>query len=393
MHFRRPLINTLVDMPDETPFYEASDSIVEAGGADLLKCYQCGTCTSVCPWRLTASMETRKMIHLAQLGLSGYEDDTLWRCVTCYRCVESCPRGVGITDVVAAARSLMVEIGSVPRSLSTALGSLKASRNPWQGEPEGRRAWMEKAGLPAYGSSCHLLLFPCCTSIYEKEAQKASLAFAALLREAGVMAGLLPSGGVCCGDLAVRAGARALFEGLRGELNGEFEGLGFPPAAVLSPHCLVTLARHAGITSTLRHHTQVLSGLLREGKLKVAKRAGVRITYHDPCYLGRWSGIYEEPRSILRAAAGENFVEMERNRAMAVCCGGGGGGAFSDVARPERLGVLRVRQAVETGAEVIATACPYCMTMLADGILAGGFEGKIVVRDIAQILLDAVIPG
>jgi Fe-S oxidoreductase len=379
-------------MTDEIPCYEVSDSIAEAGGADMLKCYQCGTCTSVCPWRLTASMETRRMIHLAQLGLGGYEDDTLWRCVTCRRCVESCPRGVGITDVVAAARSLMVDIGSMPRPLSAALGSLKASGNPWQGEPRERKSWMEKAGLAAYDSKCHVLLFPCCTNIYDREARRASFAFTGLLREAGVTAGLLPSGGLCCGDVAVRAGARGIFEGLRRDLVGEFETLGFPPVVVLSPHCLVTLAGSAGFGSKVRHYTQVLSELLLEGKLKIRKRTGVRITYHDPCYLGRWSGIYEEPRSILMAAAGENFIEMEMSRAETVCCGGGGGGAFSDVARTERLGVLRAGQAIETGAEVIATACPYCMTMLGDGILAGGFEGKIAVKDIAQVLLDAVAP-
>jgi Fe-S oxidoreductase len=380
-------------MTDEIPCYEVSDSIAEAGGADMLKCYQCGTCTSVCPWRLTASMETRKMIHLAQLGLGGYEDDALWRCVTCRRCVESCPRGVGITDVAAAARSLMVDIGSMPRPLSAALGSLKASGNPWQGEPEGRKIWMERAGLAAYDSRCNVLLFPCCTNIYDQEARKASLALAGLLREAGVTAGLLPSGGLCCGDLAVRAGARGIFEGLGRDLVGQLETLGFPPVVVLSPHCLVTMAGTAGFGSKVRHYTQVLSELLSEGKLKIRKRTGVKITYHDPCYLGRWSGIYEEPRSILRAAAGENFIEMEMSRAETVCCGGGGGGAFSDVARTERLGVLRAGQAIETGAEVIATACPYCMTMLGDGILAGGFEGKIAVKDIAQVLLDAVAPG
>lgn len=376
-------------MQDDTPFYEVSDSIVEAGGADLLKCYQCGVCTSVCPWRLTASMETRRMMHLAQLGMSGYEDEALWRCVTCYRCAELCPRGVGITDVVAAARSLMVEIGSVPRPISAALGSLRVSKNPWQGDQEQRKVWMEKAGLKSFDSGCSYLLFPCCTNIFDAEAKKSAFAFTRLLRSAGVKVGLPPSGGVCCGDLAVRAGARDIFNELKKDLIEDFGACHYPPSIVFSPHCLVTLKRSAGIPSEFFHYTQVLSTLLGEGRVEVKKKLEVKVTYHDPCYLGRWSGIYEEPRHVLRAAAGENFVEMERNRSMAVCCGGGGGGAFSEVAAAERLGVLRVRQAVEAGADIIATACPLCMTMLNDGVLASNLEGKVAVRDIASLLLEA----
>jgi Fe-S oxidoreductase len=380
-------------MPDETPFYEVSDAIAEAGGADMLKCYQCGTCTSVCPWRLTATMETRRMMHLAQLGLAGYEDETLWRCVTCYRCAEQCPRGVGITDVVAAARSLMAEVGSVPRSVSAAVGSLRASRNPWQGDRAQRSAWAAKAGLSAFVAADAMMLLPCCTSIFDARAQKGALAFARLLRLAGVRAGLPASGGICCGDLAVRTGAKDLALEIGEEQREDFRAAGFPLAAVLSPHCLVTLTRSAGISSPVRHYTQVLSALLDEGKLKVSARIGAKVTYHDPCYLGRWSGIYEEPRSVLRAAAGENFVEMERSRAMAVCCGGGGGGAFSDVPPAERLGVLRVREALETGAGIIATACPLCMLMLDDGVLASNQEGRIRVVDIATLLLEAVEGG
>ncbi|MFH1435912.1 MAG: (Fe-S)-binding protein [Pseudomonadota bacterium] len=377
-------------MSRETPFYEVSDSIVEAGGADLLKCYQCGTCTSACPWNLSASMQTRKMMHQAQLGLSGYEDDELWRCVTCLRCAELCPRGVGITDVVAAARSIMVEVGSVPRPVATALGSLKAGQNPWQGEKEQARSWMQKAGLERFREGHDAVLFPCCTNVYEPEARKASLDLAELLRRAGVAAGVLPSVSICCGDLAVRTGAGKVFSGLKEKLLQEFEGIGSTQAVVTSPHCLVTLARSVAPAARVVHYVQVLARHLEEGKLNIRTKLQARVTYHDPCYLGRWSGVYEPPRSVLKAVAGDNLVEMARNRSMAVCCGGGGGGVFSEVPKEERLGVLRVGHALETGAEIIATACPYCMAMLSDGILAAGAEDRLVVKDIAQLLLEAI---
>jgi Fe-S oxidoreductase len=377
-------------MPFEKPFYEVSDSIVDSGGRDLLSCYQCGTCTSVCPWRLTASMEIRRMMHLGQLGLSGYEETTLWRCVTCRRCVDMCPRGVGITDVVAAARSLMVDIGSVPRSVGTALGSLKASRNPWQGEQKQREAWMKKAGLQTFDAGCSLLLFPCCTSVFDPLSQKGSLAFAALLEKAGVRAGLPSSGGICCGDLAVRAGAGGLFEELRKELEQEFNALHHPPTVVHSPHCMVTLRESAHMAAAFTHYTQVLWSLLEQGRLKVSVKIEEKVTYQDPCYLGRISGVYEEPRNILKALAGDGFVEMERNRSTAVCCGGGGGGAFSEVDRSERLGVLRAKEAAESGARILATACPLCTVMLSDGILAAGLENELRVMDIASLLLDSI---
>jgi len=378
-------------MPEEIPSFEVSDAIVEAGGGDLLRCFQCGTCTSVCPWKITSSMRTRMMIHLQQLGLEGYEESELWRCVTCRNCVQNCPRGVGIIDVVSSARSIMVELGSLPRSLQSALSSLRANGNPWQGDNSVRSNLSEKIGIPVFSEGFDYIFFPCCTSIYDREGEKSLKAISFLLNKSGIRAGLLPSGGVCCGDVAKRSGAIDIVTELHEKLLTEFDSLNWARPIFVSPHCFVMMKDdfiEQGVMPL--HYIQVLSRLIEEGILKVDKKINAKVTYHDPCYLGRWSGIYEEPRKILRAIAGENFVEMERNRENSICCGGGGGGAFMEVRPQERLAVMRVREGIETGAQVIATACPYCMVMLQDGILAGGLEGKIVVKDVAQILVEAV---
>lgn len=379
-------------MQEKVPFYEVSDSIVEGGGRSVLKCMQCGTCTAVCPWNLSTDFGVRTMMHLMQLGLEGYEQRQLWMCATCLRCETACPREVKLTEIVRSARAIMYEIGSVPRTISAAVGSIRVSLNPWQGSAQEARKTFEKVGLDRWNDSCDYLIFPCCTNVFDPDSRRTLEDILKIFRSVGIKAGAIEPLGICCGDLAYRTGAGDVFERVKKKLTEQFVQCSSAEVVVISPHCYVTLKRQFPHLKII-HYTQVLWKIIEEGRIHFKDSSGssVTVTYHDPCYAGRYEGIYDEPRQIIRAVPAVNFVEMERNRSYAICCGGGGGGAFSEVSVSQRLGVIRMREALGSGAETVLTACPFCKMMLSDGAMAGGMEGKISVEDIASFLLRYLI--
>jgi len=378
-------------MTDLAPMREVSDLLVESGGEDLLSCFQCGTCTGVCPVGITSVMRVREIIHMMQLGLEGFESEDLWKCLTCHTCVERCPRGVGIAEVISIARSIMVETGTYPKSLQTAVGSLSAAGNPWQGEPDQRRDWAKDLKIEQFDPEKHeYVLFVCCTQAFDPRTKATARAAVKVLSAAGAGFGLLPmEKEICCGDLALRVGANDQFESLKNRLGPTLEECG-TKVVVLSPHCRETFnnSYENGFESV--HIVELLAGLLEEGRLEIKKPFEKKVTYHDPCYLGRRGGVYEAPRKLLRAVPGLEFVEMDRNRARSICCGGGGGGAFSETEKDERLAPLRINQASETDASVIATACPYCILMLEDAVTTQNMEDDLRVMDVIEILAECL---
>jgi len=370
---------------------EVSEAAIEAGGRDILKCYQCGTCTAVCPWGLTASLRVREMMHLLQIGLEGFESDDLWRCVTCHACVERCPRGVGIAEVFESVRSLLVAAGTYPKPLAAAVGSLSAAGNPWQGDPGLRRDWAADLDVEKFDQKKHdILLFVCCTPAYDPRTKGMARAAMKLLRAAGVRVGLLPmEHETCCGDLAVRVGAKDLFESLRGRLGPRLQ-TGPARVVVLSPHCRETFRKSYEPEVNAIHIVELLDELLQAGRLKLKKPLEARVTYHDPCYLGRRGEVFEAPRHLLKAVPGLELVEMDRNRNRSICCGGGGGGSFGETAKEERLANLRLDQALAANAGILATACPFCVLMFQDAVTVRGVEEKIKVMDVSEILAEVI---
>jgi Fe-S oxidoreductase len=378
------------------PILEVTDLILEVGGSDLLRCVQCGTCTSVCPWPEVKAFSPRLIIRLASLGLEGYEEEDLWNCVTCNTCVLRCPRGIDLIDVMRAARGVMLECGNYPTSYRAPLGSLRREGNPWSEERGERTAWQGGLDLSPFAQGeTEYLFFTCCTQAYDARNRRVARDLVRVLDASGIGIGVLGEEESCCGDLARKVGDEDVYQTLRQKNLQLFRRHGVMKAIVASPHCLNVLNTDYSRETPLlaRHYTQVLAELLGEGRLSLPRPVEKRVTYHDPCYLGRHAGEYEAPRALLRAIEGLELVEMPRNRENSLCCGAGGGGLWMDYPKEQRFAVLRVQEALDTKAEVIATACPYCCTMLEDAIKTMDVEDRIAVADVAELTAEAMDVG
>jgi len=371
-----------------SPMLELTDLIFEVGGDDLQLCMQCGTCTGVCPWPAVKRFSPRQVIRLASLGLEGYEQEDLWNCVTCNSCVLRCPRGIDLIDVMRSTRAVMLEAGTFPETYRGALGSLRSDGNPWSGERAQRTAWAEGLELPQFDGSQEYLYFSCCTQAYDPRNRKVARSLVELLRRAGVSFGVLGVEESCCGDQARKVGAEDVYLELR-EANLELlRERGARRIISASPHCMqVFNGDYAGeLPLESLHYTQLLDQLLAAGELPLDEPVAETVTYHDPCYLGRHAGEYEAPRRLLQAIPELELKEMPRNRETSLCCGGGGGGLWMDLPIEERFAVMRVREAREVGATVIATACPYCTSMLEDAVRVLDLDEELQVLDVAELV-------
>jgi Fe-S oxidoreductase len=379
-------------MPAVTPMLELTDLILEIGGHDLQVCMQCGTCTAVCPWPPLKLFSARHVIRLASLGLEGYEQEDLWNCVTCNTCVLRCPRGVDVIDVMRAARSVMLEAGTFPETYRAPLASLRSDGTPWSGSRSERCAWAEGLDLPVFDGDKEFLYFTCCTQAYDPRNRQVARALVGILGHAGVSFGVLGEAESCCGDQARKVGAEETYADLKQANLELFSRSGVRKAIVASPHCMqvMNLDYADAVELEAVHYTQLLDRLVAEGALRLEESVEEVVTYHDPCYLGRHAGEYEAPRRLLGAIPGLELREMPRNRETSLCCGGGGGGLWMDLPIDQRFAVHRVREARETGARIIATACPYCTSMLEDAVKILDLEDEIEVRDVAELVARAL---
>jgi Fe-S oxidoreductase len=288
----------------------------------------------------------------------------------------------------------MAEMGSLPASLKVPLGSLTSRGNPWGGEREDRARWAEGLDVQTFEEGVESLYFPCCTPAYDPRNQRVARATATLLKDAGEDFGILGVEENCCGDAVRKMGDEALFERLAKANIEVMQSRGVHQIVASSPHCYNAFTKDYppyGGTFQIVHISQLLERLLEEGKLEPRHEVNLRVTYHDPCYLGRHNGIYDPPRRVLAAIPGLELVEMPRNQENSLCCGGGGGGIWMEVPAEERFSVLRVEEAASTGAQVIAAACPYCISMFEDAIKTTGKSDEIQVKEISELLLEAVI--
>ncbi len=372
-----------------TPYLEMSQAIMEAGGEALKKCYQCGTCTGTCPWTPITHFNIRKLVRYGQLGLDGIEE-FMWGCSTCKFCVDRCPRGVEIIDVVTAIRNVYSGGGMLPQSLRSFVGSMSARGNPWSGDQAKRNDWA-KEKYPLYSSDKEYLFWTCCTVCYDPRNVRLAKATAEILNQSGLSWGL-PSVDVnCCGESLKKVGDLELFERLKNNNLEYFRSQSVAKIITLSPHCLSSFKKDYAEDYDVVHFSELMAKLLKGGKLIPKKDfGGVKVTYHDPCYLGRHSSVYDAPRDVLKAIPGLNFVEMERSREQSMCCGGGGGGLWMEKMKGERLSDLRIEEALATGASILATACPYCITMFEDSVRTLNVDEQIKVKDVTELLLESL---
>ena len=382
-------------MTSVTPLKEVVDIINEEGGEILKLCYQCGTCTAVCPWNKVRDFIVRRIMHQGQLGLIDFEDEAVWLCATCNNCVKRCPRGVEIIDVMRALRRAVTELGiaKVPDSLRITIKNISGVGNPL-GEPEDKRAdWAQDLDVKLYTEGAEILYFPCCIPEYDHSVQRVARATVSILKKANVDFGILGNRASCCGESVRKAGDEGVFGGLAQNNISAFEELGVKKIIVSSPHCYHTFKNEypdLGGNFEVMHFTQYLLELMKQGRLKLTKEVNSKATYHDPCYLGRHNDIYDEPREVLKSIPGLELIELPDHRENSLCCGGGGGRIWMETKSGERFSDIRLEQALALGANVLAVACPYCMLNFNDSALTLNKSDAIKVRDIAELVQEAL---
>ena len=382
-------------MPAIAPFREIADIIKEAGGEELKLCYQCGLCTGVCPWNTVRSFLVRRIIHQAQLGLVDFEDEDMWLCVTCRACVERCPRSVNIIDVMKALRRGITELGiaKVPDSLRITIKNISGTGNPLGEPPENRANWAKDLDIKEYTEGTEWLYFTGCMAAYDPKLQRIPRAIVSLLKKAQVDFGILGSRETCSGESVRKAGDEQLFQTLAQTNIDTFKELGVKKIVTTSPHSYHTIKNEypeLGGNFEVIHYSQLFSELIKEGRLKPTKELNKKVTYHDPCYLGRHNGIYDEPREVLHSIPGIELVEMPRSRENSLCCGGGGSGIWMETKKGERFANIRLEEAIEAGASVIAVACPFCMCMFEDSLLTMDKGNIIEIKDIAELIQEVI---
>jgi Fe-S oxidoreductase len=379
---------------------------------DLDACTECGRCVSVCPANAVGkSLSPRDLIldlrNFARSdggsafatpvasSVSAAAPERLWQCTTCGACMEACPVFIEqATKIVDLRRYLVMEEADFPETMQDAITSLESRGHPFRGTQSSRLDWAEGLDVKTAASArdAEVLLWVGCGGALIERNQKVVRATAQLLEKAGVKFAVLGREEKCTGDPARRIGNEFLFEMMAKENVETLGRYGVKKIVTSCPHCFNAFRNeypHFGGDYEVYHHSEFLAGLIDEGRIKPVEQAEGKVTYHDPCYLGRQNGVFDAPRQLVRISS-RSTVEMEQNREQGFCCGGGGGMSFIEEPKDKRVNQERARQALETGADVVAVGCPFCMTMLEDGVNARKGDRDVRVMDIAELLWQTV---
>jgi Fe-S oxidoreductase len=338
----------------------------------------------------------RKIVWQAALGLPEIELDEIWRCTTCGRCPSHCPRGVEQIEVGVAIRRIATAYDVFPASvapISSAGGSLASDGNPLGEEREKRDAWASGLSLKPFKEGMEILFFVGCYYAYDPRLQKVAVATADVLKKAGVDFGILGSKESCCGESIRKTGNEEVFKSLAKENIKAFIDAGVKRVLVASPHCYHTFKNEYPefmVHLDVVHISQFLAELIDEGRLELNGGLEKKVTFHDPCYLGRHNGIFDQPRDVLKKLPGLELVEMPDSHEDSLCCGGGGGRIWAETPKEERFSDLRVAQAKEVGADVLATSCPYCISNFEESRLALEGDGAPEIKDITELVQEAL---
>ncbi|UCG26134.1 MAG: (Fe-S)-binding protein [Chloroflexota bacterium] len=368
--------------------------VMDLTGGAAAVCFQCGVCTAACPWGLVRNetLPVRSLMRQAQLGLESGGTDA-WLCTTCRQCEAYCPRGVRIGDVMRGLRYLDWEERRTPPGLATLLWSLHGNNNPWNQPPSTRAVWARDLAIPRFDADQHeILLYVGCTAAYDRRVQDVTRALASVLRAAGISFGTLGDDEPCCGESALNLGHKPFFDELIGEAADRFEQNAVSRLITVSPHCYDSFKNHLPVGTDeleVMHYVQYLARLVAEDRLSFDAGPVGRIVFHDPCYLARHHGDAHSARNVLGALPGIDLVEMEQHGPDTLCCGGGGGRMWLETAADERFADIRIGQAVDVQAQILCTACPFCLVCLEDSAKALKVK-NLRVLDLVEILSQAL---
>jgi Fe-S oxidoreductase len=358
----------------------------------LLECIQCGTCTGSCPVARKANLNIRKyMREVSTMGkLTQHSQNEVWSCTTCSTCGVRCPKDLNPYEFLIDIRGMAVEEGQIAPTIRDALESIFKNGNPWGRIRNKRSEWMQGLNVKPISQGVDVLFFVGCTAAYDPRVQNVPKSLVKCLEKACVNFGVLGDEETCCGSEVYGMGEKGLFDFLVEENMKAFNKYNVKQAVTSCPHGYHAFKSRYNQTSfEPLHHSQLLAKLIDEKKLTFSKEVCKKVIYHDPCFLGKQNGIYDEPRKVIESVPGVKLLEFDRNKARSVCCEGGGGRMWVDIPGP-RLAETRVKDAVEAGADVLTVACPYCLLTFEDAVKTTGVEGKIQIMDIAELLALAI---
>jgi Fe-S oxidoreductase len=395
---------------------------------DMYSCTECGRCSSNCPATATGKplaprqllLDLRDYLYAHEQELidkrlgaaksgngdqpevgenvvgSVIKDEVLWSCNVCRACEEACPVLIEYVDkIVDMRRHLVQEESRFPAELTRVFKGMETQSNPWGIGADKRADWAEGLGVPLASErpEAEYLYYVGCAGAFDDRSKKTTIAFATLLKKAGVDFAILGTEEPCNGDTARRLGNEYLYQTMAQAAVEVFNSYDVKKIITNCPHCFNTIKNEYpqfGGRYEVIHAADLLQQLTAAGRLTLAAPVRKRVTYHDSCYYGRFNDIYDSPRAVLATATGARPAEMKRCRQAGMCCGAGGGRMWIEEDPDKRVNLLRMEQALETNPEVLAVSCPFCMTMLSDGVKAKDLEDRVEVLDVAEIVDRAV---
>ncbi len=389
---------------------------------DLYSCTECGRCQNVCPaWntgkplspkliimnmrdqlfdegpKILAAKKRSEEFESTPLNPTVVEDEAVWDCVTCGACMQECPVDIEHIDhIVDMRRNLVMGESRFPQEAGLLLRNLESAQNPWGVSQSERADWAKGLGVRVLedGRAPEYLYWVGCASSFDDRAKKIAQGVARLLQKAAVPFAILGPRELCNGDPARRMGNEYLYQEMARQNIETLDAAGVKKIVVNCPHCFNTLRNEYpdfGGDYEVIHHTQLFETLMAGGRLRPSAEVNELLTYHDPCYLGRHNGVYDEPRHVLDRIPGLKTTEMPRHHERAFCCGAGGSRMWMEERIGKRINLERTEEAISTGAQAIGVACPYCMIMLDDGAKQAG--GQVRVLDVAQVIEQSVGAG
>jgi len=411
---------TSIDFEDESVEQYGAGKITDLSWKDALdyySCTECGRCQEVCPaWNSEKPLSPKKLIVALKENLyanksvifSGKTDeithvvdevnteDVFWACTSCRACEVACPVFIQHTDkIYDVRRNLVMMEARFPLEVQTVFKNMETNGSPWAFSSDERINWADGIDIPLISSEPDpdYLFWIGCAGAFDDRNKKVVRSFAQILKKANVKFAVLGTEETCTGDAARRIGNEYLYQILAKTNVETLNRYAIKKIVTTCPHCFNTIKNEYpefGGNYEVLHHTQLIGDLISTGKIKPRKTDfGGTVTYHDSCYLGRWNGIYDEPRNLLAAVSVGPVVEMEQNREKSMCCGAGGGRMWMEETLGSRININRTEQAKDTGASLVASACPFCITMVGDGIKAKDYSNSLVVKDIAELINDA----